>query len=79
MVFNKRLLDESGIEYPYQSVRDGTWTLESLASITADLTRDVNGDSSYTLGDDVFGYTSWMCDSPLLVLLRRGRNAVSQG
>lgn len=64
MVFNKRLLDESGIEYPYQSVRDGTWTLESLASITADLTRDVNGDSSYTLGDDVFGYTSWMCDSP---------------
>lgn len=63
MVFNKRLLDESGIEYPYQSVRDGTWTLESLASITADLTRDVNGDGSYTYGDDVFSYTSWTNDS----------------
>ena len=64
MTFNKRLLDDIGMEYPYDLVREGTWTLDKLASLTTDLTRDLNGDSEYTLENDLFGYTSWMCDSP---------------
>ena len=28
MYFNKRIFDELGIEYPYQLVKDGDWTLK---------------------------------------------------
>lgn len=64
MVFNKRLLDSVQMEYPYEAVKQGKWTLDMLAELTSDLSRDINGDSSMTLEDDLFGYTSWMCDSP---------------
>ena len=64
MTFNKNLLDDIGMEYPYDLVYEGKWTIDKLASLTTDLSRDLNGDSQYTLEDDLFGYTSWMCDSP---------------
>ena len=64
MVFNKKLHDDNGMAYPYDMVDDGTWTLAKLVEITTDLTRDVNGDNELKLEDDLYGYTSWMCDSP---------------
>ena len=79
MVFNKNLHDDAGIEYPYDMVRNGEWTIIKLAEITADLTLDLNGDGEYKLGDDVFGYSSWMCDSPFSLFYGAGRNADHEG
>lgn len=79
MVFNKDLHDEAGIEYPYDMVRNGEWTIIKLAEITADLTRDLNGDGEYRLGDDVYGYSSWMCDSPFSLFYGAGGMLTSKG
>jgi len=64
LVFNKKLFSNNDMEYPYAMAANGTWTLDKLAEMTKGLTTDVNGDGKYTLGDDIFGFSSWMCDSP---------------
>ena len=64
LVFNKKLFSNADMEYPYEMAANGTWTLDKLAEMTKGLTTDVNGDGKYTLGDDIFGFSSWMCDSP---------------
>ncbi len=50
LYFNKELLTDNGIEHPYTSVYDGSWTLDKLISITEDGYLDTNGDS--VQGDD---------------------------
>lgn len=64
LVFNKKLFSNSDMEYPYEMAANGTWTLDKLVEMTKGLTTDVNGDGKYTLNDDIFGFSSWMCDSP---------------
>jgi len=64
LVFNKKLFSNSDMEYPYEMAANGTWTLDKLVTMTKGLTTDVNGDGKYTLNDDIFGFSSWMCDSP---------------
>lgn len=64
LVFNKKLFSNADMEYPYEMAANGTWTLDKLVEMTKGLTTDVNGDGKYTLGDDIFGFSSWMCDSP---------------
>ncbi|MCL2772025.1 MAG: hypothetical protein FWD71_01630 [Oscillospiraceae bacterium] len=55
ILFNKKLFADSGIDYPYQTVLDGKWTLNALTSITKDSRRDLNGDGVYKKADDSFG------------------------
>ncbi len=62
--FNKKLLSEIGRDTPYEAVKQGKWTLDMLASITADVTRDANGDGQIRITDDIFGMTSWYLDVP---------------
>ncbi len=64
LVFNKTLFAANDMEYPYADAAAGKWTLDKLVAMTRDLTKDVNGDGKYELGDDLFGFSSWMCDSP---------------
>lgn len=71
--FNKQLLADYDITGVYDMVRDGTWTLDTLAQLSADLYRDINGDGQKNLGDQ-FGFggpmsnhtSTWMfaCDVP---------------
>ncbi len=59
LLFNKRLFDDSGIEYPYQDALDGTWTLDKLKEISSGLTRDLNGDGEIKVADDLYSLTCW--------------------
>ena len=54
MLFNKKLFSDMGFEYPYQTVRDGNWTLDALFNITKNSTRDINGDGAID-NSDLFG------------------------
>lgn len=54
--FNKDIMDDFTLEYPYQTVLDGTWTLDKLISLTRDVYVDVNGDSTRDNGD-VYGFS----------------------
>ncbi|MBR4204602.1 MAG: hypothetical protein IKQ92_03915 [Clostridia bacterium] len=64
MLFNKNRFTESGMEYPYGMVDEGTWTLDALYELTKDTTRDLNGDGVIKEMDDFWGLTQWYLDSP---------------
>lgn len=45
MYFNKQLFADADMEFPYQTVLDGKWTLDCLETIIKDTYSDLNGDS----------------------------------
>ena len=58
VVFNMKLFDNNKIEYPYQLVKDGKWTLDTFIELSAKFSRDVDGDGKMTAADQ-FGYTTY--------------------
>ena len=63
LAFNKRLMDESNIAYPYDLVREGKWTLEAYKGMLTDFGSDLNGDGKMTPESDLFGLTGWSWES----------------
>ena len=56
-VFNKRLAEENNLEDPYTAVREGRWTLDYLMNQIKDVSRDLNGDTLWTV-DDFYGFAT---------------------
>jgi hypothetical protein len=44
MYFNKNMFQTLGLDFPYQHVYDGTWTMDTMLGLTKDINRDINGD-----------------------------------
>ena len=44
LYFNKDMAKDLGLEYPYQLVYDGKWTIDTLMEITKGVNIDLNGD-----------------------------------
>lgn len=60
LFFNETMMQNLGIEFPYQLVRDGKWTLDRLNEYTK-AGMNLNGDDSYNWtvsGNSVYGMTS---------------------
>ena len=55
MYFNKSLMTELDLEYPYQMVYDGTWTMDAMMEMSELAYSDINGDGQTDMGDR-FGY-----------------------
>ncbi len=55
MCVNNRLADEYDIGNVMDEVLDGTWTLDRLSALTADVSHDLDGDGQMTL-KDFFAY-----------------------
>ena len=51
LFFNKKLMADSSMELPYQSVLDGKWTFDKLDSYIKDFSKDLNGDGVIGKGD----------------------------
>ena len=66
VIFNKDLLTDFGKEYPYNWVREGTWTIDKLISETKDVYTDTNGDGIED-HEDIHGYTSHALQNGFLV------------
>lgn len=66
MYFNKTLFDNYDIKYPYEEVKNGTWTIDRLIEITKDSFHDVSGDSSLHPIDtkNIYGLACWQLDVP---------------
>ena len=64
LIFNKYLFEESGIEYPYQSLKDGTWTYDKFVGIIKNLARDLNGDGQMKYQDDLYTISGWQYEIP---------------
>ena len=63
MTFNKNLMDEANIAYPYDLVREGKWTLDALRTMTTDFGDDLNGDGRYIRENDRFALIGWGTES----------------
>jgi len=44
LLFNKKVFADEGLDLPYQTVRDGNWTLDTFTNLIKDKSRDLNGD-----------------------------------
>ena len=73
LLFNKRIFDELGFDYPYQMVRDGEWTFEEFAYLSKKGGKDLNGDGVLTPADDQFGFAAEEWESPMAILYCGGQ------
>ncbi len=56
MVFNKDLMKDYGIAYPYESVKNGNWTIDRFLETVTDFGQDLDGDGVFgEVADDLFG------------------------
>ncbi len=64
MYINKTMFEELEIQLPYQTVRDGKWTMDKLIEITSGRYEDVDGDNTVSKGD-MYGFCAlnYVCDS----------------
>jgi len=51
LYFNKDVFDKYNLAYPYQSVKDGTWTHDAFFGLVKQGTIDLNGDGNYDDND----------------------------
>lgn len=56
--FNKALMDERSIAYPYEDALEGTWTLDKMLSMAESATEDLDGDGKIT-PDDLHGFCAY--------------------
>ncbi len=64
--FNKAILEDYGLESPYDLVNDGKWTFDTAIGMAKTVARDLNGDTVMT-ADDLWGMT-YTCDTLLGIL-----------
>ena len=76
--FNKNILTDRGIEYPYQAVLDGTWTYDAFTALTKATTADLNGDGVMTLHDDLYGYVGRIYNSPYALFVGMGGDMIKK-
>ena len=63
ILFNKNLFTDLNIDYPYESVLEGTWVFDDFLEICKLGLADLNGDGKINYKDDRFGFTGWYCDA----------------
>ena len=56
LLFNKDLFDENKLDYPYQQVKNNSWTIDDFETLIRKGKSDLNGDGKMTVSDDQFGY-----------------------
>lgn len=57
MFFNKTMMTDLNFDYPYESVYEGTWTLDRLLSLSEGAYIDSNGNGEQD-DDDTYGFVS---------------------
>lgn len=72
IVFNKRIFDELGYDYPYETVRDGDWTFDEFAYYAKKGGADLNGDGVMTPEADQFGFYTGEWAAPINILYAGG-------
>ena len=58
LFFNKTILAENNLEFPYQLVKDGKWTIEKFLQYSSDCAKNLDGEEgiSNANGKDIFGF-----------------------
>jgi len=54
MMFNKKLIQDYGLDDPYELVKDGKWTIDKMIELGKACVKDLNGDGIFSV-EDQFG------------------------
>ena len=73
LLFNKRIFDEKGFDYPYEMVRDGDWTFDEFAYLAKKGGEDLNGDGVMKPEDDQYGFVTAEWEAPINILYAGGQ------
>lgn len=79
LLFNENMMDDLGLDYPYQLVRDGKWTLDKLTEY-CEAAANLNGDDSFKCsaeGNSTFGCVSFQ-HVPMKFLFGLGADFVTK-
>lgn len=63
LTFNKNLFTDYGWEYPYKTVLDDKWTIDRFQELVEQGSRDLNGDGTLVVEDDIYAYGGWQWES----------------
>lgn len=56
MIFNKALMINNGLAFPYALVKEGKWTMDEMNRYVKDAAQDLDGDSKITPEEDLWGF-----------------------
>ncbi len=56
--FNKAVMDDHNMTYPYEDALNGTWTFDKLLGMSETVTNDINGDGQMNM-DDLRGFCAY--------------------
>ncbi|MGI6195751.1 MAG: ABC transporter substrate-binding protein [Eubacteriales bacterium] len=73
LFFNKRIFDENGYDYPYESVKEGDWTFDEFAYYAKKGGSDLNGDGVMDPEVDQYGFRAEEWESPMNILYTGGQ------
>ena len=73
LVFNKRIFDELGFDYPYDLVKDGAWTFDELAYYAKKGGKDLDGDGIMNPEVDQFGFHTGEWSGAINILYAGGQ------
>ncbi len=73
MFFNKRIFDELGFDYPYESVLNGEWTFEEFSYLAKKGGKDLNGNGVMEPAFDQYGFRGEEWESPIAILYTGGQ------
>jgi len=59
LLFNKNLMKNMNLTYPYELVKSGKWTYDAFTKYIKDACQDLNGDGKMGYLDDMFGLVGW--------------------
>ncbi|MBE6704042.1 MAG: hypothetical protein E7583_02150 [Ruminococcaceae bacterium] len=76
--FNKTMMDELELDYPYQMVKDGEWTVDKLIEYNKKAIKDLNGDGIMKTEDDRFGLAGWQYEMTPAIFVGMGGNPVTK-
>ena len=78
LAFNKTMMDELGLEYPYEMVFDGTWTHDKFVEYIKAGTSDLNGDGVMDRDNDRYGFGGWQYEQLQALFAGYGGEAIAK-
>ncbi|MBQ3179401.1 MAG: extracellular solute-binding protein, partial [Clostridia bacterium] len=77
MLFNKDLFDQHGLDYPYEAVLEGKWTMDMFLEISETYSNDLDGDGA--MGDnDLYGYVTHHWVGPIQAFYSSGARVIAK-
>ena len=78
MILNKRVARENNLDYPYDLMKAGTWTLEEFKTMVQQVNSNINDETKFTPEDgDHIGYMTSRWRGPITVIYSGGGALVS--